>query len=387
MNKAKNNLFLCLLLLLIVGLACKFFSSSSNTNSNQNTNSNPGNLNATSGQNNKPARDPNEKIFRGAIYVDAGASSFVMKLKKENNQLNGSYYYLKSRKDISLKGTIDKQNKFKLEETSQGKVTGTFTGDWKDTEGDPAVRLEGQWKKPESEEEWSFYASEQTIETTGEQKIEDKSIKDEDKKKKLSVSIFYPQISGFGPQTDAINKDIASAFNKDIAQFKKETDCTESISGDLGCYFEVSYNTDMATDDLLSFSFEANTYSGGAHPNSFTTTLTYDVKSGKTLGLGDLFKPNSNYVKTISDYCIEALKKQMRVPEQGIEPDEEMIRDGAGPKEENFNSWSVSKKGVVVYFAPYQVGPYAAGPQVVVIPYKVLKDKAKEDGALSPYVK
>lgn len=386
MNRTKRKFLNGIILLLVVTLACNWFSGSNN-NQNTNANSNTGNLNATSGQNNKPARDPNEKIFRGVIYVDSGASSFVMKLKKESSNLTGSYYYLKTRKDISLKGTIDNKNKIKLEETSEGKVTGTFTGDWKDTDSDPAVRLEGQWKRPGSEEEWGFYATEQTIETTGEQKIEDKSIKDEDKKKKLSVSIFYPQISGFGAQTDAINKDIASTFNKDIAQFKKETDCTESIAGDLGCYFEVSYNTDIATDDLLSFSFEANTYSGGAHPNSFTTTLTYDVKSGKIIELGELFKPNSNYVKTISDYCIEALKKQMRVPEQGIEPDEQMIKDGAGPKEENFNSWSVSKKGIVVYFAPYQVGPYAAGPQVVVIPYKVLKDKAKENGALSPFVK
>lgn len=387
MNKTKRNFLHGIILLLVATLGCNWFSSSNN-NQNTNANSNTSNLNASSGQNNKPARDPNEKIFRGAIYVDAGASSFVMKLKKEGDNLTGSYYYLKTRKDISLKGTIDKQNKIKLEETSDGKVTGTFTGGWKDTDTDPVVKLEGVWKKPGSDEEWSFYATEQIIETNGNQTIEDKSIKDEDKKKKLSINVFYPQISGFGAQTDAINKDIASAFNKDIAEFKKEVDCAESpVGGDVGCSFEVSYNTSVATDDLLSFAFEVYTYTGGAHPNSYTTTLTYDVKSGKRIRLGELFKPNSNYLKTISDYSIEALKKQMRVPEEGIEPDEEMIRDGAGAKEENFDSWSVSKKGIVFYFDPYQVGPYAAGPQVVVVPYKVLKDKVNDGSALSPFIK
>ena len=383
MNRTKQNFILCFTFLLIVGFACKR-STSSQSNQNAET-PNTANINGDTGKDQKPKRDPNEKVFRGSIYVNSGPSSFVMKLKREGNQLTGSYYYLKTHKDISLKGSIDGQGKFTMQETSEGNVTGTFTGDWKDSETEPVVYLEGQWKKAGSTDEWAFNATEQTVETTGDQTIEDKTIKEENKQKKLSVSVFYPQISGFGAQTDAINKDIASTINRGVADFKKELDCT-GVGEDISCSYEVDYNTMIAKDDFLSFVFGIYTYSGGAHPNTNTVTLAYDVKSGNRLKLRDLFKPNSNYLKTISDYSIEALKKHLKEI-GGDDPDEEMLKEGAGAKEDNYVSWGVSKKGLIIYFDPYQVAAYALGPQMVVVPYSVLKDKVKEDGALSPFIK
>jgi len=387
MKAPRINLAISLFVLFAVGLACNYFKPQVKENSN---NANTKNSNNSTTEEKKPKRDPNEKTFKGTIYTDP-PSPLVMTLKREGDQLTGSYYYLKTRKDIVLKGTIDKNGKFKLEETSEGKVTGTFTGDWKDTDREPMAMLEGQWKKAGSSEEWGFYANEQAVELSSDKKIEDKAINEENKKLRYSINAYVPQISGFGANNDAINKDILSSVNKDIAGFKKtmeEIAGEPPVSGsDVSYSLDVSNNTMIATDDLLSFELTFYDYSGGAHPNSYTRTFTYDVKSGKRLQLRELFKSNTNYLKPISDYCIEALKKQMRDVENGIEPDEKWIKEGAGPKDENYGNWSVSKKGLVVTFDPYQVAPYAAGPQVVVVPYKILKDIVKEDGALSPFVK
>lgn len=389
MNITKQNMILCFILLLIVGLACNRFKSNS---SNQNTaNTNQSDIGGNSGKDQKPKRDPNEKIFKGAIYTGESPSLIMMKLKREGNQMTGTYYYLKTRKDIAINGSIDTQGKFKFEETSEGKVTGVFTGVWKDSEKEPLIILDGQWKKSGSKDEWYFFASEQPFEASEDKKIEDKAINEENKKLRYTVGAYYPQLSGFGEKTDVINKDIFSVVNGDIAEFRKSM---QDIGGeapiagsDVSYSLDISNNTMIATDDLVSFELTMYDYSGGAHPNSYTKTLTYEVKSGKRLSLSDLFKPSSNYLKTISDYCISALKKQMRDTENGIEPDEQMIQEGASAKSENYETWNIAKKGLVITFDPYQVGPYAAGPQVVVVPYKILKEIIKEDGVLFPIAK
>jgi hypothetical protein len=40
-----------------------------------------------------------------------------------------------------------------------------------------------------------------------------------------------------------------------------------------------------------------------------------------------------------------------------------------------------------ITFDPYQVGPYVAGPHVVVVPYSVLKPIIKPDGLLARFAK
>ena len=41
--------------------------------------------------------------------------------------------------------------------------------------------------------------------------------------------------------------------------------------------------------------------------------------------------------------------------------DDASIRSGAGPNAKNYQSWTITKKGLGISFDAYQVGPYAAG--------------------------
>src|SRR5262249_30472423 len=101
---------------------------------------------------------------------------------------------------------------------------------------------------------------------------------------------------------------------------------------------------------------------------------------GAILKLADLFQPNSNYLKVISDYCIKEIKK-LDVS------DDEWIRNGAGPKLENYDSWNVTPEGLQITFDAYQVASYAAGPQEVTVPYSLLKPIINPDGPLAAFVK
>jgi hypothetical protein len=105
------------------------------------------------------------------------------------------------------------------------------------------------------------------------------------------------------------------------------------------------------------------------------------------LKLADLFKPGAKYLQTISSYSIKDLKSQSKAQGADSMLTDQTIADGAGPDLKNFKSWTITKKGLAISFDSYQVAPYVAGPQRVVIPYSALKDIIKPDGPVGIFVK
>ncbi|HZD55986.1 MAG TPA: hypothetical protein VE136_04645, partial [Anaerolineales bacterium] len=65
--------------------------------------------------------------------------------------------------------------------------------------------------------------------------------------------------------------------------------------------------------DILSVVFFVSEYLGGAHPGGHHDVINYDLSEAKVLSLGDLFKPESNYLEAIADYSIQELKKNQEV--------------------------------------------------------------------------
>ena len=150
------------------------------------------------------------------------------------------------------------------------------------------------------------------------------------------------------------------------------------MGSDLGIGYEIA----LAQDDLVSVRFDVGSYyQGAAHPNSYTQVVNYDLKNGKPIKLADLFQPGAKYLQAISAFCIAELKKQSG--EKGLLEDQ--IKEGAAPTAKNYQSWTISKKGLGINFDAYQVGPYAAGPQFVLVPYSAIKDLIKPDGPIGQF--
>jgi hypothetical protein len=152
----------------------------------------------------------------------------------------------------------------------------------------------------------------------------------------------------------------------------------------MGSDLNVDYTVVLAQDDLVSIKFEVGSYyQGAAHPNSYSDVLNYDLKNGKQLKLADLFKPGAKFLPVIATYSIGDLKKQAK--DKGLLDD--LIESGAAPAAKNYLSWNITKKGLGINFDPYQVGPYAAGPQYVMVPYTILKDLINPDGPIAQFAK
>lgn len=321
--------------------------------------------------------------FKGNV----GASKIQMTLARNGSDLSGAYFYDKQGKTnkLNLKGAIDAGGNFVLKETdATGRQTGAFTGKWSEDETIPSVWLEGVWKSPGGKK-LKFSAVRQNIYFTGGLSLIARKIMEKNKPRMYEVEAKYPEITGAAnPGVAKFNSLAKQTVAKSVADFKKNmlefTAEDLKFARDRGTsnYIEISYNVEYADNDLISLRFGEGTYTGGAHPNYYSYTVNYDLKNGREISLADLFKPDSNYLKVISGYSIAKLKSELKEMS-----DDEWIKTGAGAKAENFKSWNLSEKGLVINFDPYQVAPYAAGAQTVFIPFDKLSEILKPGGVVS----
>ena len=331
------------------------------------------------------------KHFKGSI---GSSLDLQMKLVRTGDQLAGSYFYQKVGTRIDLRGNVDKDGNLTLEEFDKsGKQTGLFKGLWTVDPADGLVTLAGNWSKPltekDSAKKTAFSIHEEPVVFTGDVDLVLKQIKESNKKLMYEIDVRYPQLTGgSNPNFEKFNQVVRASATKKVAGFKKDMAPAEGEEprpeGSMGSDLNVSYEVALAQDDLISIQFSVGSYyQGAAHPNTFTEVVNYDLKNGKQLKLADLFKPGAKYLQEIANYCIADLKKQAK--DKGLLDEE--IQNGAAPNAKNYQSWTITRKGLGINFDAYQVGPYAAGPQFVLVPYSNLKDVINPEGPVGQFAK
>jgi len=331
------------------------------------------------------------KHFKGSI---GSSLDLQMKLVRTGDQLAGSYFYQKVGTRIDLRGNVDKDGNLTLEEFDKsGKQTGLFKGLWSVDPSDGLATLAGNWSKPptekDSDKKTAFSVHEEPIAFTGDTDLVLKQIKESNKKLMYEIDAHYPQITGgSNPNFEKFNQVVRASVTKRVGGFRKDLAPKEGEEpppeGSMGSDLGVSYQVMLAQDDLISVEFDIeNYYQGAAHPNTFTEVVNYDLKNGKPLKLADLFKPGAKYLQAIANYCIADLKKQAK--DKGLLDEE--IQNGAAPNAKNYQSWTITRKGLGINFDAYQVGPYAAGPQYVLVPYSSLKDLINAEGPVGQFAK
>jgi hypothetical protein len=165
----------------------------------------------------------------------------------------------------------------------------------------------------------------------------------------------------------ALNVLLNQIVQNQVDQFRSDTLANASnppITG--GSSLDVQYSIIGQRADVWSIKFDISFYAdGAAHPGHSSMTLNYDLASGREIPLNELFLSSSNYLQVISDAC----KAELTVRDIAFD----MFSAGADPLPENYQRWNISDEGLIITFDEYQVAPYAAGPQIVVIPFPVLQ--------------
>jgi hypothetical protein len=136
---------------------------------------------------------------------------------------------------------------------------------------------------------------------------------------------------------------------------------------------EITYETFQHSPSVVSVLFNIYSYMGGAHPNTYFKTFTFDLENESMYSLAGLFqmdmRPNEILAPIVRADLQEKLAEFPDFIESGTEPYPEGY-----PELDNYANWVLTEDALVIYFPPYQVAPYVAGPQMVSIPLVDLKD-------------
>ncbi|MFD2445117.1 WG repeat-containing protein [Bacillus sp. CGMCC 1.16607] len=176
--------------------------------------------------------------------------------------------------------------------------------------------------------------------------------------------VYYPEIQGMSVERiqKQVNKRLAELSGvKDIPQNKQ---LEYSYSGE----FDISF----FKKQLLVLELNGYNYPfGAAHGMPVKIFAHVDLESGAFYELKDLFKSNS-YVKVLSDIIGEQIKTDPQYsyvfPDtyKGISPDQ---------------TFYVDENNLYIYFAPYEIAPYAAGFPTFKIPFSAIDEILYKEAA------
>lgn len=135
-----------------------------------------------------------------------------------------------------------------------------------------------------------------------------------------------------------------------------------------------SVNIARVDDAVISLLDDTSQYHGGEHGDFYREGVNFDSKTGKRLGLSDLFTEYENFIEDAKERIIYELKDRY---ENELASDYEatvraLWQDGAEPQ------WYLDASGIVIVLQEYSVGDYAIGTPEICFPYSEYKAYIKE---------
>ncbi len=167
--------------------------------------------------------------------------------------------------------------------------------------------------------------------------------------------------------TAFVDRSVQKLVAETIEEFKKNIG-TDLPSHNWKNVLKVSYSTFRFSEEIIGFRFEVYVFTGGAHGMTRIVTRNFSLGVQREMELKDVFRKESGYLAEISRITVKNLEKKL-----GFYAKEAWIKEGAGPKEENFAMFNLTPGAIIFYFEQYTVAPYAAGVQEVEIPLAQLK--------------
>lgn len=227
-------------------------------------------------------------------------------------------------------------------------------------------------------------AFEPFIDMSGGRRFESRKVGRKPVRADLDFGADYPVLLGDeGRAAREFNRQAREFVMEDVEPYLQDrSDARKKWSEGVDMEHHVSHKVVFASDEVVSVFFYITGYTApAAHGYHFPVTFNFDLKAGRELELAHLFKPRSDYLRTIARLCAEELERQYaqgHIDRGGYGPGE-----GVKPKAENFKSWVITRDGLVFVFEEYQVTSYAGGEPKVLIPFDSLQGIINPRGALA----
>ena len=199
-------------------------------------------------------------------------------------------------------------------------------------------------------------------------------------------SVTYPVFSNL-PQstTETLNKKISevmqigdpettslpfdSAGVKFIGDFEKFT--SEFPDPSMGWNFEGEVSVDSLSNSLISMVATTQYYTGGAHGGYGNYFINIDPATGNILTLDDILKPG---YKEALNQIGETIFNETYLSTDSIPENTFEFEDGVFKLN---NNYGFLKDGIHFFYNIYEIAPYSAGAQEIVIPYDKISEWMK----------
>jgi len=151
-------------------------------------------------------------------------------------------------------------------------------------------------------------------------------------------------------------------FQKNYNEFKRD------FPDAPGCWkVELKGDTVMTTSKVVQYRLDHYAFTGGAHPNSFRSFHIFDRMTGKETDIKKFVKDSASLLKLV--------EQNFRKTEN-LAPDVDLEKAGYFLLDNQFfipSNYAFTPKGVLFYYNPYEIAPYARGVIQFVVPYSELE--------------
>lgn len=192
-----------------------------------------------------------------------------------------------------------------------------------------------------------------------------------------SIDVSYPRFAGTTANFSAVNKAYADA----AANGAKEATPTPDAGADREQEWsaEGGYALDRPGPEAIMVQSSFWAYTGGAHGYGSVTCALVELRGGRFVPAAQVFAAGDRWHRELLALVTGDLTRQFK-ENPGFEDALQPAKLGEMLREDDRYCWQAGR--LQVYFNQYDVGPYAAGPYTVEIPYAKLRPFLRAGGLI-----
>ncbi|WP_281533055.1 WG repeat-containing protein [Anaerocolumna aminovalerica] len=193
----------------------------------------------------------------------------------------------------------------------------------------------------------------------------DVNVKEVKYKPSKYVSVYYPVVVGL--KSKETEKKINNKLNELFISHRKSITAEDQLS------VEDSFTAELENQLLVIKQIGYDYPFGAAHGMPIKNYYYCNIKTGEFYTLKDLFIKDSDYITTINHIIKEMIAKEETNESSMLFPNsfKTILED---------HNFYLTKEGLVIYFYPYDIAPYAAGFPEFVIPFEKLNKIVDKQG-------
>lgn len=150
------------------------------------------------------------------------------------------------------------------------------------------------------------------------------------------------------------------------------------------CYWDEATLDFWSNDRILCVTTTRYSFTGGAHPNTWKSGVTFDLRTGKTVTAADLTDNVAALETAVTQELVRQAEERMKKP---ADPATDYVPPTYyDDYAETLGAWMdrtviFGEQGMTVIFGFYDIAPHDAGEQCFLIPYRLLKAYLSDCGA------